>query len=323
MTRTSLPGRARGSALLLAMVILTLVATLAAGMVWQQRRAIDVEAAERARTQAAWILHGALDWARLILREDARSGGSDHLGEPWAVPLAEARLSTFLAAEANTTDDDGPEAFLSGLITDLQARYNLRNLVDKTGAVDPAELAVLQRLCDQAGVPSQTALQLASGLIAAWADADGAALAPDDLAQLEWLGLRADTVQRLTPYLTLLPASTPLNLNTASREVIAAVLDGLDLGSAERLVQLRKRKPFASLDDVKRALPDAPAIAANRAGVTSRYFEVTGRLRLEDRLLVEVSTIDRRPGGGDVVAIRRERRSAIDELRRPPAATPR
>ena len=88
-----------GAALLTAMIIVTLVATLAASMVWQQWRAVQVEAAERARTQSAWILAGALDWARLILREDARSGGADHLGEPWAVPLAEARLSTFLAAD--------------------------------------------------------------------------------------------------------------------------------------------------------------------------------------------------------------------------------
>ncbi len=95
----------RGAALLLAMMILTLVATLASGMVWQQSRSIQVEAAERARVQSAWILNGALDWARLILREDARSGGADHLGEPWATPLAEARLSTFLAADRDNNAD--------------------------------------------------------------------------------------------------------------------------------------------------------------------------------------------------------------------------
>ncbi len=80
--------RQSGAALLLAMILVTLVATLAAGMVWQQTRAVQVEAAGRAQAQAEWILNGALDWARLILREDARSGGADHLGEPWATPLA-------------------------------------------------------------------------------------------------------------------------------------------------------------------------------------------------------------------------------------------
>ena len=54
------------------MIIVALVATLASSMVWQQWRAIQVEAAERARTQSAWVLSGALDWARLILREDAQ-----------------------------------------------------------------------------------------------------------------------------------------------------------------------------------------------------------------------------------------------------------
>ena len=109
----------RGAALLTAMIIVTLVATLAASMVWQQWRAVQVEGAERARAQSAWILAGALDWARLILKEDRRSGANpvDHLGEPWAVPLAEARLSTFLAVDQSNTDD-APDAFLSGLITD-------------------------------------------------------------------------------------------------------------------------------------------------------------------------------------------------------------
>ena len=100
---------------LTAMLIVVLVTTLASAMVWQQWRAVQVEAAERARTQAAWILAGALDWARLILREDARSGSATTLNDPWATPLAEARLSSFLAADKAHTDE-GPEAFHSGAI---------------------------------------------------------------------------------------------------------------------------------------------------------------------------------------------------------------
>ena len=87
--------RQRGAALLLAMLTVTLVATLSAAALWQQWRSVEVESAERARVQSGWILNGALDWARLILREDARTGGADHLAEPWAVGLQEARLSTF------------------------------------------------------------------------------------------------------------------------------------------------------------------------------------------------------------------------------------
>ena len=72
MTRGRPVNEQQGAALLLAMVIVALVATVTAGMVWQQTRAVQVEEAERARAQAGWILSGALDWARLILREDLR-----------------------------------------------------------------------------------------------------------------------------------------------------------------------------------------------------------------------------------------------------------
>ena len=49
--------RQAGAAMLLALLIMTLVATLAAGMVWLQWRGIEVEAAERARAQAEWLLN--------------------------------------------------------------------------------------------------------------------------------------------------------------------------------------------------------------------------------------------------------------------------
>ena len=135
--------RQRGAALLTALIIVTLVVTLAGSMVWQQWRAVQVEAAERARTQSAWILNGALDWARLILREDRRAGGPDHLAEPWATPLAEARLSTFLAADSSSTED-ATEAFLSGKISDAQARFNLNNVV-LTPAPATQQLQTLHR----------------------------------------------------------------------------------------------------------------------------------------------------------------------------------
>lgn len=312
------PRHQRGTALLLAMIILSLVATVAAGMVWQQERAIRVEAAERARAQAAWILAGALDWARLLLREDMRSGGVDHLGEPWAVPLAEARLSTFLAATPDPTEDEGPQAFLSGTIEDLQARYNLLNLLDDEGRVVELQVIALQRLVDLAGAPSDTAPRIAAGLAAAFDDTQEAAvLPPRRFGQLAWLGLSADTLARLAPYVTLLPQPTPVNVNTAPREVLTAAIDGLDLGTAERLVQRRARRPFQSLDELKRELPQEVVPAEARVGVGSSYFLVHGRLRLDERVLEQDSVVERQGGGGarEVRVAWSERRSAVDAAR--------
>jgi general secretion pathway protein K len=301
----------RGAALLIAMVLLTLVATLASGMIWQQWRGVQVEAAERSRTQTAWILSGALDYARLILREDARSGKPTSLDQPWASPLAEARLSTFLATDRDNNADSGPDAFLSGSIADAQSRYNLRNLV-AAGKVVPAELAILHRLCAFASVPTAVADRLAEGLLAATLGSDSnAPLAPQRLDQLTWLGIDAGDLRLLTPMVALLPvAPTPVNLNTASREVLAAVLDGIGLGGADRLVQARQRQPFRSNDEAQSLLPSGIVLDAHQVGVNSSYFEVTGHLRLEDRVLEELSLVRR--DGLEVVPLQRRRSRAVE-----------
>jgi general secretion pathway protein K len=319
MTRQAAPSRRahqRGAALLVAMVLLTLVATLSAGMVWQQWRAVQVEIAERGRAQLAWILNGAIDWARLILREDMRadlqkSQQADHLLEPWAQPLAEARLSTFLSADQqNTADADaGPEAFLAGEITDAQARYNLRNLVASNKVV-PAEVEVLKRLCALAGLPDDLADRIAGGLLAATeGSATDAPLLPMRLDDLAWLGVEPGAIERLRPLAWLLPAqagapqAAPVNLNTAPREVIAAVLN-IDPGTAERLVQARLRQPFRTLEEAKEQLPPTLELGAT-VSVHSSYFEVQGRMRLDDRVLEERSLVRR--DGGNVLTLQRWR----------------
>lgn len=296
--------RSRGAALLIAMALLTLVATLAAGMVWQQYRAVQVEAAERSRTQATWILNGALDWARLILREDARTKGPTALTEPWATPLAEARLSTFLAADRDHNADSDLDAFLSGSIVDLQSRYNLRNLVEGNQIADQ-ELAALQRLCEAANAPTDTAARIAEGLRSAWAGGSGAMLPPHTVAQLQWFGIDPAVLERLEAFVVLLPVRTTVNLNTADAEVIAAVSPGLDAGTAQAIVQARQRAAFTTVDAARKLVSTPALLNPKNVGVASNYFEVRGKLRLDARALEERSIVERR--GLDVVPILRER----------------
>lgn len=319
MRRPALPHRQRGAALLVALIIVTLVVTLAASMVWQQWRAVQVEAAERARTQSLWILQGALDWARLILREDARSGRPTALTEPWATPLAEARLSTFLAADKDNNAEDGPEAFLSGSITDAQARFNLTNLLDPAGKVAQADLEALERLCQTIGVSESVASRIATGLRDAQTAGGGtpgsgtAPLRPRNLAQLTWLGVDAATIASLEPYVTLLPKRTPVNANTAPREVLAAVIKGLDLATAERLVQMRQREPFKTLGAVEAQIPGLGPLNNQQVSVLSSFFEVRGRLRLDDRVLEQRSLVERQ--GLDMLVLQREQVSTVESLR--------
>ena len=59
----------------------------------------------------------------------------------------------------------------------------------------------------------------------------------------------------------------------------------LDLATAERLVQLRQRKPFKSLRAAHSASVPTLEEAMQRSAVSSSFFEVRGRLRLGDRVL--------------------------------------
>jgi general secretion pathway protein K len=296
----------RGAALLLAMIIVALVSTLAAGMIWQQWRAVQVESAERSRMQAAWILAGALDWSSLILREDARADRSgsgrgvpahDHLGEPWATPLAEARLSTFLAADRDNNVDAGPEAFLSGRIVDAQSRYNLRNLLAE-GKPSTEEVRKLAALCDAVGLPASVAGIIARGLEASWrppgapGEEPARPLPVQRFEHLARLGLDPATLQALRPVVDVLPKASTLNLNTASREALAAVL-GIDRGTAERLVQARQRTPFDTLEKARALLGPEFPIDKRGVGVASAFFEITGRLRLDERVVEERSLVER------------------------------
>ena len=298
----------RGAALLVAMVLLSVVATLAAGMVWQQWRAVQVETAVRARAQSSWLLVGAEDWARLILREARATPVS--LNDAWAAPLAETRLSSFLAVDRDNNADSGPEAFLAGAIADAQARYNLRNLVINN-KVDAAQLLILERLCTSVGLGPDTAALLASGLLSSQqADDSDMPLPPQQFDDLAWLGLPPEVLTRLARVVVLLPIPTPVNLNTASREVLAAVVEGLDLGTADRLVAARQRRALGNLADATAIVGAGPKLNERDVDVKSAFFEVSGRLRLEERVLESRSLVERR-GGRELVVIWRQQQASL------------
>jgi general secretion pathway protein K len=307
----------RGAALLVAMLTVALVATFAAASLWQQWRSVEVETAERARVQAAWILTGGLDWARLVLREDAKGSTIDTLGEPWAVPLQEARLSSFLAAQNNvstSSDDDAGvmDAFLSGQMIDLQSMMNVTNLV-QGGKISDRDLQDFGRLFGILNLPQAQLDKLSENLrfaldtSATNGSSPLAPLVPQRLDDLAWLGVDAATIDALRPYVTVLPVATPINLNTASSEVIQATI-GLSAADAQRLVAERASTPFRGATqpaavlgvDAQTTFPAAQVVYA------TGYFEVRSRLRL-DKLVVEEHSVVQRSLNGDVKVLQRWR----------------
>lgn len=280
----------RGAAILMAMLTVALVASLAAAAMLGQWRAVEVETAQRSQQQARWLLLGAMDWSRLLLRQDAQSSRGrqvDHLDEPWALPLRETRLASFLSAPGGVSnvDDastDTTQAYLSGQILDAQARLNVRNLVGSDGLDATAGLQ-FARLFERLRLPPAMLRDLQERLRDSLASPapKGAALQPQHFSQLLWLGLSAPALAQLEPYAIWLPERTLVNLNTASAEVIWASAPGLDWAQAQRLVSARQKSHFQKLEDASALVGTEGAISASTHSIQSNYFEANGQLRMD------------------------------------------
>ena len=300
-----------GAALLAAMLTLALVASLASAALWLQWSQVEIAIAERGRVQTQWLLTGAFDWTRLILAEDARSAQNiDHLGEPWALPVQESRLSTFLSQDQQWREGD-PEVFLSGQISDAQSRLNLTGLV-ADGQASPSATAAWVRLFERLDLPMGELELLLRQWPQAYAAAAAAAqsatntssasktstpqapLLPQRWDQLTWLGLSASTVDRLRPYATVLPKVTPVNLNTATAPVLEAVIPGLDASGARQLVARRSQRPWNTLQEAAEALgPLGRMLDHNQHAVSSQFFEIQGRIRIDDLVQEELALVQR------------------------------
>jgi general secretion pathway protein K len=301
-----------GAALLLALLVMALVAALGSGAYWYQWQAWQQESQMRAQRQSQWLMAGAMDWARHILREDVRANSTDHLAEPWALPLRDVQLSSVMAL-ATTATEQLPEAALSGRIEDAQARLNLRNLMaSNAGAgmgqntVSAPDLQTAQRLFAWLELPQAELDAFIASLQQLWAAAGTPAtpapgaprpaisLLPQRFDQLTWLGLSSSTLASLAPYATWLPQRTPLNLNTCSAAVLHSALPALSLGQAQQALLDRDSRHFDSLDDARTrlGLRDTPLEPA-RFAVSSRHFLVQGRLQMEQHVHEEIALMSR------------------------------
>jgi general secretion pathway protein K len=292
----------RGAALLAAMLIVTLVASFAAAAAWQQWRAVEIEAAERQRVQTGWLLAGALDWTRIILREDCRPCGADYLGEIWALPLPESRISSFLAADKNntalTTSEDDIELFLSGQIVDMQSRMNVLNLVNG-GKISATDLSSFSKLFAMLNLDQTELFSLSDNLLNATLATTPTnsnqplPLLPQRVAQLTWLGVSSNTLEKLKPFITVLPVRTPVNINTAPAEVLYASVPSLDLSGARLLESRRAQKHFSSIADAEQLVPAITGQMGTDHSIATRFFEIRGRFRLRDTTVQERSLVQR------------------------------
>ena len=266
----------------MAMSIVALAAIAASALLmtqstWSKESELSIN-----HTQAEVMIQAGVDWARAVLSDDRRLNNVDHLKEPWALRLPAMPV------------DNGE---LAGYIEDQQGMFNLNNLV-LGGKVNAVQLERFRRLLSLLGLPATLAYSLAD-----WIDADSepqpnagaedeyylslpsphlAANRPlTDVAELALVrGFTEEVRARLGPFVSALPANTAINVNTASPEVLAAVIGGLGLDAARALVAQRERAYFRDYVDFSSRLPRGIEVSNNDLVVNTNYFVARVRVTI-------------------------------------------
>lgn len=327
--------RQRGVAVVTALLLTTLAISIVASLFWQQQVQVRSMENQRLHLQTKWILRGALDWASLVLRQDAYTSQYTSLDQVWATPLAETRLDQYI--ERERVEGENFDATLSGNIIDATSRYNLVNLAKDRQKV-PEQVAIFARLLDNLRVDARLANRIAdfvaqgqqvgvpvdpnnpnppnpnppdpnppspTSVLPPVPPANGVPIPlmqVDDLLAVQ--GVTQEVMAKLRPFLIVLPygtEATKLNVNTVPAELLSAIVPGMSLSQANSLVARRKTAAW-------RTPADFSSQAANNQqlddtwDIKSRWFIVQSRIRLDRAALNAESLIERTPvvsvGGG-------------------------
>ncbi|WDU65495.1 type II secretion system minor pseudopilin GspK [Pseudomonas poae] len=256
----------RGMAIISALLIAAVVAVLAGAMLTRQTVFTRSLEAEQLRIQGQWLLQGGIERSRQMLWEARQKDVLTRLDQPWARAQAGA---------------------FEGRIDDEQGKFNLRNLVNRE-QLDSEQLQSFERLCRLIGVAPAVSQRISQRVIASYDRTDTPAKYPmlrslDDLSGIE--GLDPVVLRRMQTYISVLPGITWVNGNTASAEVLSAVVPQLSLDQAHGLVAERDAGHwFINRGDfVNRLHMPQVNVDTVQVGITSEWFRLQGQARREQR----------------------------------------
>jgi general secretion pathway protein K len=299
----------RGVAVITALLLTTLAISIVASLFWQQQVQVRSMENQRLQLQTQWIERGALDWASLVLAQDAADNAQTTLTQVWSTPLAETRLDQYI--ERERMQGEQYDATLSGIMIDASSRYNLINLA-QGGAPDEGNMAVFAKLLKNLQIDESLAKRTAQFVAASQGvpvPKDEANPPPDPavqpqqpkksavmkLVQLDDLlaipGWTPALVEKLRPFAIVLPEPSPVNVNTAPPEVLASLSPALSMMEANSLVERRKQAPYKDIAQFQtEAMKGQQGDLGTQAAVKSDWFLVESHIKL-DRATLNVQAL--------------------------------
>ena len=245
----------RGVALLTILLLVVSITVVAGAMLASQKIAIRRSGLLFDQNQLLQDINAGQQLAVTLIRADAKLNDTDSEQDIWAQPIPPYTLG------GHSIDIE---------LRDEGSRFNINNLYHN-GAVDTAALAVFQRLLTQLNLEPDIAVAALD-----YQDADSevyqdggdenvvyaqqsnrgadtalpnqALLSIDQLAEIK--GVDAQVLATLRPYITAVPYYLPININTASPVLFAALVEGASSQQMQSIIELQAKQAFSSVDDV-------------------------------------------------------------------------
>ncbi len=272
-TSSKLPSNSqRGVALLTILLLVVSITVVAGAMLASQKTAIRRSGLLFNQDKLLQDINAGQQLALMVIRADSQLNDTDSLQDVWAQPLAPYTIGRRSVATE---------------LRDEASRFNINNLYHD-GMVDTAALAVFQRLLSQLNIEPDIAIAVLD-----WQDTDSEVyndggdeiavyaqqgniadkklpnqpfISIEQLAEVR--GISAEVLATLRPYITAVPYFLPINVNTASPVLLAALIEEATTEQMQTLIKLREQQVLSAVDELWQLPPLSTLNTEQRQALT-------------------------------------------------------
>lgn len=243
----------RREGMILLNVLLVLAVASVAVLIMVSSQDLEVQRSTRLRDAAqanAYARAGELSAVTVLRRDALVAAGTDNLSEPWA--------------QSGQQDIAVPGGRFALTVEDEQSRFNLNSM----GQGEAGPIALFQAIGAQAGVEAASLIRIATVVRVAGPLTDDSLIVAAGVP-------RAD-LDRLAPFVTILPPEATINLNTVGLPLLSLMTRDPDV--ARKLIELRDRRGLLAPGDL--STEGAPTMPG--AGFTSNHYRVVTTVTVGD-----------------------------------------